>query len=108
MPNSVSILSKAATEEILGDELCFIVAFGKNGEIIPYLHNGVEADSESLQNFNPMDYIDVNFKIPEEQKPQVMGLLATPETSPAVKIMTLANRCRINGQWVTCNGFPCP
>lgn len=108
MSNQVGILSKAATDEILGDDLCFIVAFGKNGEVIPYLHNGVEADAEALQSFNPLDYVDIKYNIPGHEKPQMLGLMAQPKPSEALQIMALAKRCRINGVWVTCNGFPCP
>jgi hypothetical protein len=106
--NNVAILSKAATEEILGDDLCFVIAFGKNGEVIPYLHHGIETEPEAFQNFNPMDYIDVNFNLPEEEQPQALGLFSAPKPCGALGLMRLAKRCLVNGQWITCNGFPCP
>jgi hypothetical protein len=93
---NVQILSKEATEEILGEELCFLIAFGKNGQKTHFFRYDAEINHET---FNPNDFIDVSFKaIPED---------CCHEFQP-VGVMRAAKRCLVGGQMMTCNGFPCP
>lgn len=56
-------LSKAATEEILGDNLCLVFAIGKDGSIVRFYPEGVEppvgelGESESIS-------LEINTRIP--------------------------------------------
>jgi len=86
-------LSKAATAEILGDNLCFILAFGGDGNIVQYFPEGVAIDPEKSPIGNPLDSISISFKNtdPNSCKPQ------------AVQLMQAATYwCLKNGKWVQC------
>lgn len=39
-PAAAQTLSDAATKEILGDNLSFLVAYGKDGQVIPFTPSG--------------------------------------------------------------------
>lgn len=41
-------LSKEATDEILGENLSFIIAFGANGEVKQYLPHGVDPNKGTV------------------------------------------------------------
>lgn len=98
MADNLATLSKEAHQEILGDDLCFILAFNKNGEIVPYMRSDFAPTPETPADFNPKNYLEVDFKnIPEG-----------PGKIPAVEILALAKYCWRNGSYGPCIGFPCP
>ncbi|SJM95544.1 hypothetical protein [Crenothrix polyspora] len=96
-------LSKAATEEILGEELAFVLAFGINGEIKLVFPHGIEINLEDFKNKNPLDFIDISFKLPPDE--EVLNI--TPDTSSdAQKLLKYYYICRRGGSLVTCS-TPC-
>lgn len=67
------ILSKEATDEILGDNLCLLIAVGKNGEAVRYLPYGT--DESELEFADSVDedvnYLEISIEIPKI--PEVTG-----------------------------------
>lgn len=86
-------LSKEATAELLGDNLCFVIAFGGNGEVVQYFPNGVEIDPEKSPIGDPLQSICVSYKNTDANS-------CVPE---AVQLMKAATYwCLKNGRWVQC------
>jgi hypothetical protein len=113
------ILSKEATDEILGKDLCFLIAFGRNGEVVPFYRNGVESNPECDQNTSLLDFVNITFNNVVDDKKNtpkegelVQGLrmdINEVEEVPAMSLMKKqVKHCLVGGEWMACNGFPCP
>ena len=90
-------LSEQATAEILGGNLCFVLAFGGNGEIIQYFPYGVDIDPEKSPIGDPLKSIDIKFRNTD----------STSSVPQAVQLMQAATYwCFRNGKWVQCPS-PC-
>lgn len=98
--NTVCSLSKEATDEILGGNLSFIIAFGANGEVVQYLPYGVtNIDPEMSFLVGNTDSLTISLNTndnpPTEFTP--VGLMSTRKAT---------YWCFRGGRWVTCSN-PC-
>lgn len=64
------ILSKVATDEILGDNLCLLIAIGNNGEAVRYLPYGTnESELEFVDSDDEeVSHLEILLEIPKIQE----------------------------------------
>jgi hypothetical protein len=83
---SPRILSKEASNEILGENLCLLIAVGKNGKVVRFLPYGVE---ETPVEFDSSDEettcLEISIKVPKASETSNMDALlgAAPSRSVA-------------------------
>lgn len=72
---SARVLSKTATEEILGSDLAFLIAVDKNGKPVRYVPYGSDpsALAESMSQEDTDDVLDISIRIPKQSLPAASG-----------------------------------
>lgn len=113
--SNIKFLSEAATNEIEGDDLCFLIAFNKKGEIVPYYRHIETINEECCQFENPLNFIEISFKDLDDGFSNVPmnTLLGDSFKIPpcySYRIMRKALLCDPNdtGKWKSCSPKPCP
>lgn len=99
------ILSKEATNEILGDDLSLLLAIGKNGEVVRFLPNSMEGKPakiiESEDASNPQ--IEISIHSPAAQNSSAVNSLLSTTTSNQSTINSLTGCiCKIGGVVFRC------
>ena len=103
--NSIPSLNDCATdniESILDQKLAFVVAFGLDGKIKFIFRNGIELNPKDFQIPDPLDLIDIQFKLPRNEYIDCCNCTATE------KVLRLYRLCPQPGGGIgPCPG-PCP
>lgn len=93
-------LSKAATAEILGENLCVLFAIGKDGKMVRYYPEGFDFLTFDIDNQNITSEVNIQVRIPKcclQEEPNI-GFFE------GVKLMFAMARCRcqIDGRCCRC------
>ncbi len=97
------ILSREATNEILGDELCFLVAITKSGKAVRFFPHGTELHPDGIQpcEENAESILEISIKIPPMEFSDENCLLGLGLKSKKIP-PTARCRCKQDGQWEDC------
>lgn len=96
-PMNARVLSKIATEEILGSDLAFLIAVDKSGKPVRYLPFGTDqsAQSQSISQNDSNSVLDISVRIPKQSNEMTAASVGGTEAS-------LVCWCKFNGVI-----FPC-
>ncbi len=95
-------LSKEATHEILGENLCLLIAVGKNGEVVRFSPYGTEETPTEFDcsDEETTDLIEISIKVPKKPESTPVNTLMMAAESPQQSVSAARCLCKIGGvQW---------